>query len=64
MSADDQEEWYPYAITTKLPDDFGYSSAFIKGDLKCGSTATTGSITGFIAIAYCANANTFGDDGE
>jgi hypothetical protein len=39
---DDGGPWHPFAITTKLPDDFGYSGEFINGELLWDSSATSG----------------------
>ena len=40
--SDDDESQHPFAITSELPDDFGYTAGFLNGTLKFDFTSSTG----------------------
>ena len=40
--SDDDESQHLFAITSELPDDFGYTAGFLNGTLKFDFTSSTG----------------------
>jgi len=43
--SDDDESQHPFAITSELPDDFGYTAGFLNGTLKFDFTLLVAAAT-------------------